>query len=247
MEDEKNSVRSVERALDILLGFANEPEMGLTDIAKKVNLHKSTVFRLLGTLELKGFIIRDPKTDKYRLGYRILELATNLHRPDDPFAILLPEMEQLRDSLGETVSLYIREGLERIRILAVQSNQTIRRYAPIGQRMPLTVGASSKVLVAFADPSLFQMMKDEMIWPKNIDPAKYLSQIEEIRRLGYATSMEEREPGVSAVSAPILKRNGEIFAALAVSGPVQRLMPARMKEIAPIVVEAANRMSRMIS
>ncbi|CCQ92286.1 Regulatory protein IclR [[Clostridium] ultunense Esp] len=247
MEDEKNSVRSVERALDILLGFANEPEMGLTDIAKKVNLHKSTVFRLLGTLELKGFIIRDPKTDKYRLGYRILELASNLHRPDDPFAILLPEMEQLRDTLGETVSLYIREGLERIRILAVQSNQTIRRYAPIGQRMPLTVGASSKVLVAFADPSLFQMMKDEMIWPKNIDPAKYLSQIEEIRRLGYATSMEEREPGVSAVSAPILKRNGEIFAALAVSGPVQRLMPARMKEIAPIVVEAANRMSRMIS
>lgn len=246
MEEDKSSVRSVERALDILLGFADEPEMGLTDIAKKVNLHKSTVFRLLGTLELKGFIIRDEKTDKYRLGYRILELSSNLHRPDDPFTILLPEMELLRDQLKETVSLYIREGLERIRILAVQSRETIRRYAPIGQRMPLTVGASSKVLVAFGDPDLIRRMKEEVEWPEKIDREKYFAQIEQIKRQGYATSMEEREPGVSAVSAPILHRNGEIFAALAISGPVQRLMPARMTEIAPYVVEAASRMSKMI-
>lgn len=245
MEEDKSSVRSVDRALDILLGFTEETEMGLTDIAKKVNLHKSTVFRLLGTLELKGFIIRDAKTDKYRLGYRILELSSNLYRPDDPFTLLLPEMELLRDHLKETVSLYVRDGLERIRILAVQSKETIRRYAPIGQRMPLTVGAASKVLVAFAEPALLQRLSDEQ-WPLQVHREQYFAQIEQIKKQGYATSMEEREPGVSAVSAPILKRNGKIFAALTISGPVQRLMPARLMEIAPEVVEAANRMGRMI-
>jgi IclR family KDG regulon transcriptional repressor len=246
MENGKASVRAVERALDILLCFTDSTDLGLTEIAKRVNLHKSTVFRILASLENKGFINRNAETDKYRLGFRIWELSASLNQSDDPFAILLPEMERLRDILGETISLYIREGKERIRVQAVQSMQTVRRFAAIGQRMPLSVGASSKVLVAYAGEELLEMVLNDPEWPSNINKEQYIQQIKQIHTLGYATSVEEREPGVSAISAPIFNRSGQIFAALAVSGPVNRLTQEKMKEIAPQVLEAANRMGKMI-
>lgn len=246
MEEGKSSVRSVERALDILLCFADATELGLTEIAKKVNLHKSTVFRILSSLESRGFIIRNAKTEKYRLGYRIWELAASFDRSDDPYSLMLSEMEALRDTLGETISLYIREGKERIRIHAVQSNQIVRRFAQVGARMPLSVGASSKVLVAYAEPELLEELLADPDWPSNIDKDAYVAYLEQIRKQGYATSAEEREPGVSAIAAPIFDRSGKIFAALAVSGPVNRLTFEKMKEISPQVIEAAKRMGRMI-
>src|SRR5690625_2772858 len=158
MGDSKVTVRSVERALDILLCFADESSLSMSEIAQRVALHKSTVHRLLASLETKGFVIRDPVTDHYRLGFRVWELSANLNQADDPASVLLPEMERLRDHIGETISLYIRHGHERIRIQAVQSNHPIRRVAPIGVSLPLSVGASSKVLLAFASPHLIDIL-----------------------------------------------------------------------------------------
>lgn len=220
MEDGKSTVRSVERALDILLCFTDATELGLTEIAKKVNLHKSTVYRILASLEAKGFVNRNANTEKYRLGYRIWELSASLDQADDPYSLILAEMEVLRDQIGETVSLYIREGTERVRIHAVQSTQAVRRFAQIGARLPLTVGASSKVLVAYAAPELLEDLLANAEWPSAAAKKRFVASLEEIHQLGYATSVEEREPGVSAIASPIFNRSGQIFAALAVSGPV---------------------------
>lgn len=104
----------------------------MTEIAERTGLNKSTVFRLLATLESKGFVKRDPDTEKYQLGFRIWELSAHLNRSKDPAVLFLPEMERLRDELDETVSLYVYDGIERIRIQAVESNQAIRRVAPVG-------------------------------------------------------------------------------------------------------------------
>ncbi len=247
MEDGKNTVRAVERALDILLVFIDQAELGLTEIADKVKLHKSTVYRLLASLEGKGFLIRDASTEKYRLGFRIWELSLQLAgRADDLGTLLLPEMELLRDAVGETISLYIREQDERIRIQAVQSNQEIRRVAAIGARLPLYVGASSKIFLAFEEDNVQQEIMHHPSWPNTADRAKILSQLVDIQRLGYATSIEEREPGAAAVAAPIKSRSGRLVAALAVSGPSNRLHLQRMREIAPQVIAAALRMGRMI-
>jgi len=246
MEEQKSTVRAVERALDVLLCFTDATELGLSEIASRISLHKSTVHRLLATLENKGFVIRDAQTEKYRLGFRIWELSANLTQADDPAIILLPEMERLRDVVGETISLYVRDGLERIRIQAVQSNQPIRRVAPIGARMPLTVGASSKVLVAYAEPEVRQAVLQDPLWPESIDQTAYIDQLEQIRRLGYATSVEERELGAAAVSAPIFNRNGKLVAAIAVSGPSNRLTSEKMKEYAVPLLEAAVRMGKMV-
>lgn len=246
MEDNKLTVRAVERALDIMLCFTESTELTLTEIASRVELHKSTVHRLLASLEGKGFIMRDAATDKYRLGYRLWELSANLSQEGDPGIILLPEMERLRDLLGETISLYVQDGLERIRIQAVQSNHAIRRVAPVGARMPLYVGASSKVLVAFAEPAVQQQLIASADWPTGLDQQAFLQQLGDTKLAGFATSVEEREPGAAAVSAPIIDRGGRLVAALAVSGPANRLTLELMQEQAPLIMEAARRMGTML-
>ncbi|MGE5702644.1 MAG: IclR family transcriptional regulator [Clostridia bacterium] len=246
MDEQKSTVRAVERALDILLCFTDATELSLSEIAKQISLHKSTVHRLLASLEGKGFVIRDSHTEKYRLGFRLWELSANLTHSDDPAYILLPEMERLRDTLGETISLYIRDGLERVRIQAVQSNQPIRRVAPIGVRMPLAVGASSKVLVAYADASVQEEILQDPNWPEAVNKQVYQEQLDEIRRLGYAMSVQEREIGAAAIAAPIFDRHGKLFAALTASGPSNRMTPEVMKDFAEPLMETAKRMGKMM-
>ncbi|RXT05669.1 IclR family transcriptional regulator [Ammoniphilus sp. CFH 90114] len=246
MDDKKQTVRAVERALDILICFTDKQELGLTEIAKLVDLNKSTVHRLLASLEGKGFLIRDPITEKYRLGFRLWELSAHLVREDDPALLFLPEMEKLRDLLGETISLYVRDGRERIRIQAVESKHTIRRVAPIGVRLPLAVGASSKVLVAFSDESVMEFILQDPAWPETIDKENYVEQLKRIEQTGYATSVEEREQGTSAVAAPVFNRMGDVVAALSVSGPAARLTIEKMVEMAPAVMVAAQRMGKMV-
>lgn len=246
MEDRKLTVRAVDRALDILLCFTRTSDLGLTEIASQIGLHKSTVHRLLTTLEEKGFLIRNAATEKYRLGIRIWELSMHLPAFDESAALLLPAMERLRDRLGETVSLYLRDGIERVRIQAVQSQQAIRRVAQIGARLPLSVGASSKVLAAYAPPEVLVELLEGPGWPSSIEREVYRSQLKEIIHLGYATSFEEREPGAAAVAVPVTGRSGEVVAALSLSGPVSRLSQETLVEYAAVLGEAASEMGMMI-
>ncbi len=247
MEEGKSTVRSVDRALDILLCFTLRTDWAMTEIAEQVSLHKSTVHRMLATLEEKGFIERDPATERYHLGLKVWELSANLSRTDDQATIWLPEMVRLRDTLGETVSIYVRDGMERIRIQAVQSNEPIRRVAPVGARLPLYAGASSKVLIAYAEPTLQQMLLENDVFQQNIPSQDtYKKQLDELVEQGYATSIEERESGVAAISSPIFDRLGTLVAALSVSGPASRLTAERMKDYAAVMIESAKKMGTMI-
>ena len=112
--------------------------------------------------------------------------------------------------------------------------------------MPLAVGASSKVLVAYAPPDVQWRVLNDPAWPKTVDKGIYMEQLQEIRHNGYATSSEEREEGAAAISVPLFTVRGEMVAALSVSGPSNRLTGERMKQSAPIVIEAARRMGNML-
>jgi DNA-binding IclR family transcriptional regulator len=246
MEEGKANVRAVERALDILLCFTTGTDLAMSEIAEKVGLHKSTVHRMLATLEDRGFLERDPSSERYHLGMRMWELSAHLSRSDDQAVIWQPEMERLRDRLGETVSIYVRDGSERVRIQAVQSNQPVRRVAPVGARLPLYAGASSKVLIAYSDRIVQEQIFGDPAWLLTIDLDQYKQQLEEIVEQGYATSFEEREPGVAALSAPIFNRHGQVAAALSVSGPASRLTMESMREYSSVLIEYAKRMGTMI-
>ncbi len=146
------SVRAVDRALDILLCFSrSESGLSLSEIAREVGLHKSTVHRLLTSMLNKGFVRKHPGSDKYLLGWTVLELIHNVYQSDELSTVVLPVMTRLRDITSETVSLYIRSGNERIRIQAVESLEPIRNVASIRKTYPLYIGASGKVLLAYAD------------------------------------------------------------------------------------------------
>lgn len=240
MEEKKSTVRAAERALDILLCFNEQIELGLTEIATKTDLNKSTVFRLLATLEKKGFIKRDLRSDKYQLGSRIWELAGHFYQSSDPAILFLPEMEQLRDQVDETVSLYIQDNAERVRIQAVESNQAIRRVAPIGARMSILVGASGKIFMAYIkDRERTRLLAEANL--SAADEAEMLAQLEEIRQDGYALSVEEREAGTAAIAVPIFHRDGHLIAALAISGPVSRMSNEQMLSFVPHIKLAAER------
>ena len=243
---EQKGVRTVERSLDILLCFLDKKEMTLTELSKRVSLHKSTVYRLVQTLEKKGFLIKGKETEKYRLGYKCLELSANIEGRNDPAIVFLPEMESLRDQLQETVSLYIIDGFERLRIQAVESQLPIRRVAPIGARMPLSVGASSKVLVAYSEPELRAKLLGYLEYVEKIDIESFEKQLAKVKSYGYATSFEEREKGTAALSVPIFHTTGEILAALTISGPNNRLTYKIMKEIIPKLMESQKRLNHLI-
>lgn len=247
MEEGKSTVRSVERALDLLLCFTIKPTWAMTELAGQVGLHKSTVHRMLATLEEKGFIERDQVTDRYQLGMKLWELSANLAPASDQSTMWQKEMERLRDQLGETVSIYVRSGAERIRIQSVQSHEPVRRVAPVGARFPLYAGASSKILIAYALPEDQQEIWTDPSWQirEGSSMDTYEDELSEVLELGYALSFEERESGVAAISVPIFDRDGHVIAALAVSGPSGRLTMDRMKEFAPILQGSAKRMSMM--
>lgn len=242
---DRGSVRAVDRALDVLLCFRSRDELGLTEISKLVGLHKSTVHRLLATLESRDFVRRETNTDRYRIGWSILELTSGLYRSGDFSTIVFPEMIALRDLIGETISLYVRSGYERIRIQAVEGIHAVRRVANIGMRFPLYIGASGKVLLAFCQEPLLQQMQDAQLLPDNFDRAEFERQLQDVRERGYAITFEEREAGAAAVAAPIFNRQNEVTAALSVSGPTDRFTPENIERFIEACMNSADRIGKV--
>ncbi len=242
----ENSVRSVDRALDILqMVAAAAGGVGLTEIAGQVGLPKSTAHRLLATLEARGFVRREAVTDRYHLGLRALDLASCFFEGDDLTATALPEMQRLRDQFDETVSLYARDGLERVRIQKVESRQAVRRVVQIGQRSPLYIGASGKILLAYCDSQTFREVVESL--PEGFDQDRLFRQLDRVRQDGYAVSIEEREVGTSAVAAPVFNRSGTVVAALCISGPSSRFDRETIARYGQAVAQGARSLSGQIS
>ncbi len=244
-----NTVRAVERSLDILLCFteSDENKLGLTEIARRVSLHKSTVHRLLSSLESRGFVRRDTHSDMYQLGWSILQLASHVHHDQDLSVILLPLMTELRNLLGETISLYIRDGAERIRIQAVEGTQAVRRVANIGHRFPLYIGASGKIFLAYGGLALLEDLKHIHAFPQDFAFEELTRQMNVVLEQKYAVSIQERELGAAAVAVPITDHLGRVIAALSVSGPVDRYDEKNVLHFAKEATTFAETMSNLIN
>lgn len=242
------TVRAVDRALDILLCFSRaEGGLTLSDIARQVNLHKSTVYRLLTSLQAKGFVRKEVNSDHYLLGWSVLELLSSLHQSDELSALALPEMTRLRDLTGETVSLYARSATDRVRIQSVESHQPVRNVGTIGRRYPLYIGASGKVLLAYAQADVIDTILHTNTIPEDFNPQELREQLEAVRQDGYAISIQERDISAAALAVPVFGRNQQITASLAVSGPVSRFTPARMLETAEVVKRSASFITKLLS
>jgi len=247
-EAHHQTVRAVDRALDILLSLSRAEEgLNLSDIAKQVQLHKSTVHRLLASLQLKGFVRKHANHDVYVLGWSVLELIGNLHHSDELTTVALPQMVELRDITGETVSLYIRSGIDRIRVQAVESNEPVRNVAHVGKTYPLFIGASGKVLLAFAEESLLNDVLRDIRIPPFFDRGELLQQLSTIRQDGFAMSIQERDVGTASIAAPVFGRMPDTFAALSVAGPIERFTECRMLAKIDLLQKAASVITKLLA
>lgn len=211
----------------------------MTQIAEKVGLYKSNVHRILAALEAKGFIRHDESTGRYHLGLKALELASVYLTSGDVPAVAYPEMLLLRDRAQETVSLYVRDGFERVRVQRAEGPLAVRRVVGLGERLPLYLGASGKVLIGWAPPAERELILSTIL-PSDFDRTVFEAVLDEARTRGWAYSMEERESGVASVAAPVLDRMGRCVAALAISGPVNRFDPAASARLGALVAQSAR-------
>lgn len=240
---------SVEKAIDILFCFDSEhPQLRLTDISERVNLHKSTVHRLLSLLRKKGLIVSDPASQLYCLGPGVVELSWAVLRQQDLRTVCRPYLERLRRSSNETVSLYTRMGHKRLCVEELESGQDIKYSHTVGLTAPLHVGAPGKALLAFLPNEELESLLHELsliaITPETLtDPEQLRAELHATRKRGYAVSSGERSSGASAVAAPIRDWSGKTVAALGVLGPSQRLTRGVLKALGQNVMQVAQEIS----
>jgi len=246
----REGVQAVKRAITILKTLGEEEmELGVSELARRSGLQKSTVHRLLQTLQREGLVEQNPETGKYRLGLEILRLAgTVLRELEDLQQVARPFLRALAEECGETVNLTILAGDGVINVDRIPSPHRVRNIGWIGRKMPLHCVSAGKVFLAympeeeverFLNSKLPQLTKYTIT-----DPAKLREELQRVRELGYGVGLEELEEGLNAVAAPIRDYRGKVVAAISVSGPSFRLTREKIPEVAELTKRAADEVSR---
>lgn len=243
------SIRAVERALDVLLCFSrNTPELTMTQIAEQIGMNKSTVHRLLATLEGKRFVQRDPVTGMYSLGLRVLQMAYLTLEHNDLRPIAAPFLRHLNDEYRETVHLAVLDDADVVFLDVIESPQRVKLAAAVGQRLPGFATAAGKSILAFMpEQNVQHVLKRGM--PRHTrntlqSPESFMAELQQVRQCGYALDKEELEEGINAVAAPILDLNEHPIATVSIAGPAYRLTLERMVEIGPRLLVTAQEIAR---
>ncbi len=247
MSPHGEAVRSVVRALDILDALASGPRTVGT-VARAIDLPKTTVYRLLLTLEQREVVSRGQSAEEFRLGPRLLYLGLQARAGDTLHELALPAMRELRKRYEETVNLNIRVGDERLCIASVEGVHSIRMTGVLGQRSPLHSGAAARAILAFLDDDeieryLAHMSREPVAAGTIVNPDALRSVLRETRELGYAVSASERTTGVASVGAPIWNDLGEVVGSINISGPPDRLPAERLVGIGEAVRAAGRAIS----
>lgn len=251
-DKQTRTVQSVARAISILKSFtAEDPELGVGELSRRLDLPKSTVFRLLSTLEAGGLVMQNPETGRYRLGVDLIGLADNVMAFSNVRRIARPHLGDLANALRETVSLTILDGSEAVNVEQfVPPGRLVVRVGWVGRRMPAHAVSSGRVIVAFqAEGDVASLLDGELdkLTPHTLTDSQAIrAELERIRDEGYAAAFEELEAGLNALSAPVRNHAGGVIASVSVSGPASRLTPERVSQVAPDVIRTADEISHEI-
>lgn len=251
-QSDLDTVRLVERTCDILFAFtlSPRPSLNLSDIAGAAGLPKTTAYRILRTLEMKGLVQQDEKNQEFSLGFKIFQLGSIVMNQMDLRKIAMPYMRELADKTGEAISLNIVQEQSRVCIERIESQGIIRYYLPIGARSPLYIGATGKVLMAFLPEADIEKIISSQILDNpqagNVDVGRLRADLAEIRAVGYACTSDELGVGVSTVAAPVFNCYGNIAACLNISGPVSRFTADKVDSFTELLIRATREISRLI-
>jgi IclR family transcriptional regulator, KDG regulon repressor len=245
-------IQAIERAVAILNVFsADEPELGVTEIAERVRLHKSTVHRFMVNLDAAGLVERNPRSGRYRLGLHIFELGGLVMQRMNLWDEALPFLEGLVRDTGETGHLAVLEGGEAIYIERVEARRPLRVPSAIGRGYPAHATNLGKVLLAdLPRDRLVEIVTTHGLasYTRNTitDLAQLEAELERIRIQGYAIDDEEYDEGLRCIGAGVRDHSGRVVSALGIGGPVTRITPERVEALAQLVMTAANGLSRRL-
>ncbi len=243
-----NAVRSVDRAAALLLALGDcAADAGVTELARRLGLHKSTASRLLATLQRRGLVEQDEETGKYRLGLVVIRLAERAERTLDLKGIALPELERLARTTRETVSLGILDGDTYLTVAQVDGPNMVAYADWTGRTTPLHCVASGKVLLAaMAERDVMRIARPGLAASTGrtiTTLGELMEELARVRRRGYAVAFSEWIDGTNGIAVPVADARGRVIASLGVWGPAHRVTPARVPEIVTTARAAALEMT----
>jgi DNA-binding IclR family transcriptional regulator len=239
--------RAVARAIAVLKAFGGaRSAWGITELANELSLNKTTVFRILRTLEHEGMLTRDPGRDVYRLGPELIVLGAHALRSADLRSIARSQLETLAERTGESATLEVLVGSDTLILDEVLGRFFLGGGGEIGTRWPAHTTSTGKVLLSAlkrrggALPSRLEARTKKSI----TSVARLERELGRVRRAGYAVAMEELEPGFVAIGAPVHDHEGQVIAAISVGGPTGRISTERIPDLGALVRSAADEVSR---
>ncbi len=228
MMGQSSGIGVLDKAVEVLRATTAAPS-GLAELCAVTGLPRATAHRLAVGLEVHGLLVRD-SNGRWRPGPLLAVLAAAA--PDPLVAAGADVLPRLRDHTGESVQMYRPDGLSRICIAVAEPTSGLRDTVPLGARLPMTAGSGAKVLTAWADPGTARAIL--------LDASFTERTLVEVRRRGWAQSVAEREAGVASVSAPVRSPQGQVIAAVSVSGPLKRIGRRPGERWASELMEAAE-------
>jgi len=239
-----NAVRSVDRAAALLLALGECPgDAGVTELARRLGLHKSTASRLLATLQRRGLVEQDEESGKYRLGLVVIRLAERAERTLDLRGIALPELERLARATRETVTIAVVERDACLTVAQVDGPNMVACPDWTGRTTPLHCVASGKVLLAaMAERDVLRIARPGLSARTERTITGFEALMEElarVRRRGFATAFSEWIEGTNGVAVPVVDARGRVIASIAVWGPAFRMTAGRVAEIVASARQAA--------
>lgn len=242
-------LESADRVLRVLELFsASERSLSLSQIADRMALPKSSVHRLLSTLLAHQLIERDAATRRYRLGIKLFEIGSLVIHERGLHAAAHPVVEELALSTGETCHLAVLSGAEAVYVYKIDGPSTVVMSSRVGGRAPSYCTSIGKVLAAWAGEEIFRQIvagSFHAYTPHTIrDATRLATELERVRRDGYALDREEFQPGLCCIAAPVRDHTGRVVAALGLAGPSSRLTEQRLWELARLLTSGADDISR---
>ena len=231
-------VASARRSLAILDVLADEPSLGTNEIARRLGTSASTTSRQLATLVEAGLVEHVPATGRYRLGLRLVALATSVLSRLDVRAVAHPHLEELAAQVGETATLSVPGDPDAITVDVVRSPRYIQDGSQLGRPSIAHATAAGKVMLAFdgAQPAAAL----QSYTPRTItDPQQLEAEVEGVRRRGWADAFEEREIGLNAIAAPVWASDGTLAGIIALQGPIPRFGRAPARAALPVLRDRA--------
>lgn len=243
-------IQAVSHALDLLEQFHGETdELGVTELSKRLKLHKNNVFRLLATLESRGYIEQNKVTENYRLGLKTLELGQTFIKQMGLLRQSRPVIEDLVKVCNETTYIAVLKDFHIIYLDSVETSMTVRVVPRVGSRLPAYCTAAGKAQIAFMsgeEIDLYLPERELQTFTDNTisDRETLKKQLAQIAEQGYAIDNEELDEGVKCVGVPIRDYTRRIIGAISISGPSMRFSDERInKELIPYAMKAAEEIS----